>query len=211
MSESTQDLIHRLAQDAPPVRRLNPPLIRAGVWLAAIAILSGAAVAWLADVQMFVTRASDPRQTIELAATLATGILAVVASFEMSLPDRSRAWALLPTPSLALWIATSGLGCFRSWVDGAPFDLVESSECFAFIVGMSLPLGFALLWMLRRAKPLAPMPVAAMGGLGVAGIAAFLLQFFHPFDVTVIDLVFHAVAVTLVVTVSARSNRVVAE
>ena len=46
-----------------------------------------------------------------------------------------------------------------------------------------------------------------MGGLGVAGIAAFLLQFFHPFDVTLLDLAIHAVAVGLVVGVSAVSAR----
>ena len=36
------------------------------------------------------------------------------------------------------------------------------------------------------------------GGLGAASLAAFLLQFFHPFDVTFMDLAVHAFAVTLV-------------
>ncbi|HKF71361.1 MAG TPA: hypothetical protein VKB68_06405, partial [Stellaceae bacterium] len=53
--------------------------------------------------------------------------------------------------------------------------------------------------VLRRARPLAPVRVAAIGGLGVAAIAAFLLQFFHPFDVTTLDLSVHIVAIAIVI------------
>ena len=62
-----------------------------------------------------------------------------------------------------------------------------------------MPLAVALFWMLRRARPIAPLPVAALGTLGVAATAAFVLEFFHPFDVTVIDLSAHLAAVGLVV------------
>lgn len=205
--ETTDQLIHRLTRNAGPVRRLQPPFIRAAIWLAAVSAAAAFGIAALADVGEFVSRATDKRQLVELAATLATGLLAVVAAFEMSLPDRARAWALLPMPALALWIATAGLGCIGNWIAGVPSDMAESADCFAIIVGTSVPLGLGLLWMLRRAKPLEPAPVAAMGGLGVAGIAAFLLQFFHPFDVTVIDLAVHAVAVGLVVGVCAMGSR----
>jgi hypothetical protein len=47
----------------------------------------------------------------------------------------------------------------------------------------------------------------AVGGLGVAGLAATTLQFYHPFDVTLIDLAVHVTAVLIVVacvTLSAR-------
>ncbi len=204
---TTDQLIHRLTQDASPVHRLSPPVVRAAIWLATVAALAALGIVMLADVAEFAARAADKRQMIELAATFATGLLAVVAAFEMSLPDRARAWALLPMPALAIWIASAGTGCVENWIAGVPSDLAESADCFAIIVGTSVPLGLGLLWMLRRAKPLAPAPVAAMGGLGVAGIAAFLLQFFHPFDVTVIDLAIHAVAVGLVVGVCALGSR----
>ena len=134
-------------------------------------------------------------------------ILAVLAAFELSLPDRSRAWAWLPMPALAVWLATTGLGCLKAWIAGTPTDLSESTECFLILVGTSLPLGLILSWMLLKAKPMAPAPVAAMGGLGVAAISAFLLQFFHPFDVTVIDLAINIVAVALVIGASAIAGR----
>src|SRR5215831_5131741 len=44
--------------------------------------------------------------------------------------------------------------------------------------------------------------VAGAGGLGVAALAAFFLQSFHPFDVTFMDLSVHMVAVCIVVAVS---------
>ena len=46
-----------------------------------------------------------------------------------------------------------------------------------------------------------------MGGLGIAGLAAFVLQFFHPFDVTVIDLAVHLMAVLLVMGAAALVSR----
>jgi hypothetical protein len=206
-SRTTDQLIDRLSAEASPVTRLRHPMVRAALWLCAATLGASAVVYATADMSTFMARARDPRQMIELAATLATGILAILAAFEMSLPDRSRAWALLPAPALGVWVATAGLGCLASWVRGTPTDMIETGECFTIIVATSLPLGLVLSWMLLRAKPLAPAAVAAMGGLGVAGIAAFLLQFFHPFDVTVIDLAVHAVAVGLVIVVSAVSGQ----
>jgi preprotein translocase subunit Sec61beta len=38
-----------------------------------------------------------------------------------------------------------------------------------------------------------------LGGLAAAGTAATLLNFFHPYDATVSDIVIHAIAVALVV------------
>jgi hypothetical protein len=51
------------------------------------------------------------------------------------------------------------------------------------------------------------MPVALLGGLGTAAAAAFLLQFFHPFAVTFIDLAIHLLSIALVVGAAALINR----
>ena len=64
-----------------------------------------------------------------------------------------------------------------------------------------------LLWLLSRARPIDPAPVALLGGLGAAALAAFLLQFFHPFQVTFIDLAFHLLAVTIVIGGAALVRR----
>jgi len=208
--EVTEQLINRLVADIRPVRRLRPPLQRAALWLVGVAVLAAAAIGLFADLGVFVTRAHDPKLELELAATLLAGVTAVVAASYLSLPDRSPAWAALPLPFLALWLASSGYACWRHWLVIGPdsWAFGDSATCFRFILGVSLPLGASLFLMLRRARPLAPLRVAAVGGLGVAAIAAFLLQFFHPFDVTFMDLGVHLAAVALVIGVASVLGRI---
>ena len=40
---------------------------------------------------------------------------------------------------------------------------------------------------------------AALGAVGVAGLSAFILQFFHPFDVTLLDLGAHLAGVLVLI------------
>ncbi len=204
LDDRTDKLIGRLVAEAAPVRRLRPPLVRAALWLLAVAAVGAVLIFALSDLATFERRVEDPKLVLELIGTLATGIAAVIAAFYLSLPDRSGAWALLPLPPLALWIASSGYSCYRHWITVGPngWELGESGDCFRFILAASVPLGIALFLLLRRARPIAPVRVATIGGLGVAGLAAFLLQFFHPFDVTLMDLASHLAAVGLVVAVS---------
>ena len=209
MAQTTEDLIGRLAAGAEPVRRLRAPGIRASLWLGGFSILAVAGILWFSDLPESIRRLEEPKLAVELLATLATGLLAVIAAFHVSLPDRSARWALLPLPALAVWLATSGHACYRNWIvsgsDGWKWG--ESAECFQFILGFGIPLALALLLALRRARPLNPERVAAVGGLGTAALAAFLLQFFHPFDATFMDLAVHVVAVSLVVAASSASAR----
>jgi hypothetical protein len=209
MSADTDELVARLAASATPVRRLAPPMARALVWLAVVAALSGAAILKLSDLQVFAHRASDPRLALELAATLATGVAGIIAAFHLSLPDRSRAWTLLPLPFAALWMALSGLGCWRYWAEQTAqgWRVGESSQCFVFLLGAGVPLAGLLLLALRRARPLEPRRVALVAALGVAGLAAFVLQFFHPFDITLMDLGWHLAALVILIGAFALSGR----
>jgi hypothetical protein len=210
MTGETERLIERLAAEAMPVRRLRPPLLRAFLWLAPVAGALAAAILLFANLEIFARRAGDWKLALELAFTLATGVLAVIAAFELSLPDRSSAWALLPLPTLAGWILASGYACWRHWLTLGPdgWEIGESANCFRFILGVSVPLAASLILVLRRARPFAPVRVAAVGALGVAALAAFALQFFHPFDVTFMDLAVHAAAVAIVVAAVAASERI---
>lgn len=209
MPPSTDQLIERLAADAAPVRRLRPPWLRATLWLLAVAAAAAILLPFFANFPLFERKCADPKFVLELIGTVLTGIAAVVAAFYLSLPDRSGLWALLPLPPLALWLASSGYNCYREWITvGANgWSLGESSDCFGTILGFSIPLGIALFLVLRRARPIAPVPAAALGGLGIAGISAFLLQFNHPVDASFLDLGMHAAAVAIVVIASALAGR----
>jgi hypothetical protein len=199
-------LIEKLAAEARPVRRLRPPGLRAALWLGAAGATIALASTLFSDLHLVMARMQNERLVWEMAGMLLTGILAVVAAFYLSLPDRSPFWALLPLPPLALWLATTGYSCYSHWfTDGwAPGS---SWACLKFIIGVSVPLAASLLYLLRRAAPLAPVRVAAVGGLGVAAIAAFTLQFFHPFDVTFLDLGTQVAAAALVVLATAGYER----
>ena len=202
---TTSDLIDSLVRDGGPVRRLQSPVRRAALFLAAVlgtlVIVTLAANAWSG----MLLRLQDGRFAVEMIATLFTGIAAILAAFCISIPGWSRFWLLLPVPPLALWLGTSAYGCYRNWLaygaDGS-LALGRSADCFVFIVLTSIPVAIALYFVLRRARPLNSTPVMAVGALGVAGLAAAALQFFHPFDVTVVDLALHAAAVALVVALA---------
>jgi len=183
-------------------------MVRATIWLLAVAAFGAVSILAFSNLAVFAQRASNPKLELELGGTLLTGIAAVVAAFHLSLPDRSPRWALLPLPSLALWIASSGYSCYRHWVSFGPdgWEIGESALCFRFILAVGIPLGVSLLLLLRRSRPLSPPRVAAVGGLGVAALAAFILQFFHPFDVTFMDLSVHLVAIGIVVALSALAG-----
>jgi hypothetical protein len=207
--EATEQVIERLVADARPVRRLRPPMLRAALWLLAVAAIAAGAILLFADLGVMAERLRDPKLQVEMVATLLTGIAAVLAAFHLSLPDRSPAWALLPLPFLALWIASSGYSCWRHWISFGPggFELGESAHCLRFMLAISIPLGLSLVLLLRRALPLTPVRVAAVGGLGIGAIAAFVLQFFHPFDVTFMDLAVHLGSVAVIVAVASLVER----
>ncbi|HEY4031135.1 MAG TPA: NrsF family protein [Caulobacteraceae bacterium] len=198
---NTDDLIAQLSSTAAPVKRLAPPMARALTWLAAIAVLSAVPILLRSNLPVFAQRASDPRVAIELFATLATGVAGVIAAFHLSIPGRSRAWAWLPAPFALLWVVISGVGClqFLPEQEQAGWAIGQRHYCFLFLLGVGVPLAGLLVLVLRRARPLQPRLVASVGALGVAGLAGFILQFFHPFDITVMDMATHLVALALIV------------
>jgi hypothetical protein len=209
MNADTEQLIGSLAHGLQPVRPMLPPAVRSLLWLAGAALAIALAVLGFANLDVFAARSADPRLALECAAILLTGVSAVMAAFHLSLPDRSELWRYAPLPPLALWIGTSSLGCLRNGLGlGASGDrLGESPHCFAFIIAVSVPFAALLYLALRRARPLQPLPVALYGALGVAALAAFTLQFFHPFDTTLIDFALHAAAVLVVLALGAATRR----
>jgi len=209
MSRSTDDLISALSTDLKPSGRLAPPMLRAAVWLGVLLALIAATALLFARFTGLVAKMDQPRFALEVFATLATGVTGVIAAFHLSLPDRSRRWALLPVPALLLWLATSGCGCWWSWVSLGPrgLGLGETGQCFLFMVGASVPIGGLLLLALSRARPLQPAGTAAVGGLGAAGLCAFALEFIHSAQTTVIDMAWHLAAVAVVVAAASATGR----
>ena len=202
MKESqTENLIAKLAADASPVKPLMPPLQRAVFWAAGFAAVMMATIWLRGSFAESAARFSDLAVRFEFAGALLTGLTALIAAFFVSLPDRSRLWLLFPVLPLSFWLLGSGYGCYMHLIEYGPggWALGESANCIGFILGISLPASIALFFSLRRSLPLDPIPPLLVGGLGVAGLAAAALQFFHPFAVTFLDLGAHMFAVGIVI------------
>jgi len=190
---TTPDLIAALAADATPVKRLRPPLARAAAWLIFAVLL----IAALGAVHGLRTDLAEhllqPVFTLGIVASFVTGVLAAVAAFLVSLPDRSRFWLLLPAPSVAVWMSTIGYGCLTDWVNIGPEGVRagEAVRCFSTLLLTSLPLWAAMLVMLRHVAMLRPEIVSVMGGLAVAAMTSFALSLLHGLDATIMILVWN--------------------
>jgi len=206
---TTPELIEILCADAKPVRRLRPPLVRAALWLLFAGLVLFALAALQGTRPDLAERLRQPAFAAALAGSLLTGVLAAVAAFHLSLPDRSRLWLLLPVPALVLWVSTIGYGCLTDWVSMGPdgVRLGATLECFATLAMASLPLSLLLLVMLRHAARLHPTIVAMMGGLASSGIAATALSLFHELDASVMVLLWNLGTAALIVALSGMFGR----
>lgn len=182
----TSDLIRSLAANASPVRRLRPPLVRAAAWLLLAAVLMVLMTASHGLRPQFAERMQDIPFALSMVSSLLTGVLAAIATFFVSLPDRSRWWLLLPVPPLIVWLSTIGYQCFAGWVpvpEGA-ITVEVAAGCLATLVLTSLPLSLLMLVMLRYAAALRPTSIILMGSLAVSAITSVALAMFHPLDAT---------------------------
>ncbi len=200
MSDGVSGTIDRLTAELRPVRRLPRPGLRTVIWCAVALVVGAALYLWLggaANAAGF----GRPYAVAILVSSILTAVAAAFAAFQLSLPDRSDGWILLPLLPLVAWIGASGLGCLAGLSDpgtwGASF--AEVRECLSIILGVSVPVSVVLIWMLRRALPLRPTPVAVMAGLAAAAAAGSVLLVVHPHNSSVLDLAVHAACVLAVV------------
>jgi len=204
MSRDTDNLIAALVADAAPVRRVPPPLLRAGLWLA----LAAAIVALLALLHGtrgdLAARLRDTAFCLSVAAALLTGALASASAMLLALPDRSRWWLLLPLPAAALWLGGIGYGCLAHWTafDPGGVQLAELLRCTATLLASSVPLSALMFWLLRHAARLRPGPAVLAGALAVAALTATALSLLHEFDASLMIVAWNVGAALLVLAVN---------
>jgi hypothetical protein len=206
----TEDLISTLAADTrTPIRRLRPPSMRLGLWLAV-------SVPWLAFVVAFMglrpdlaLKIGEPRWMVEQAAALLTAVAAAMAAFCAGVPGRPRWERVTPVLPLLLWIGMIGAGCLRDWILLGPQGLVFQADwaCLPGIVMVGLVPGIAMAVMLRRGAPIAPVLSVGLGGLGAAALADFGLRLFHAQDASLMVLVWQVGTVALLTVLSATVGR----
>lgn len=196
----TSDLIDALAESAVPVRRLRSPLRGALLWLlAAAAVLALLTIAQGIRTDIAI-RLQQQAFVLGMFAAVATGILASIAAFELSRPETSRWWLILPLPALAVWVSTIGYGCLTNWIGMGPdgIRMGEAARCFATLVLTSVPLAASMLVALRHAARLRATAVSVAGGLAIAAITSFALSLIHDLDASIMILIWNLGTATVI-------------
>ncbi|MGE0652547.1 MAG: NrsF family protein [Alphaproteobacteria bacterium] len=189
----TDKLIDALTADAAPVRRLRPPMMRALAWIAGAAIIVGA-ISLLHGLRPDLgSKLADSVFVMQIVAAAATGVLACIAAFQLSVPDRSPAWIALPLPALVIWFSAIGYGCLTDWISLEPEGIKwgRAIDCLATLVVTSVPLWLFLIVMLRRAAPMSRRLSALTASLAVAAITAVAMSLYHDLDATVMVLMWN--------------------
>lgn len=206
----TMQLIDQLAARAQPVRPLRPPSTRTLCWLAFAVAFLALITAWQGLRPGLLADLAAMPALVEWIASVATGVLAAYAVFQISVPGRSPLWAWLPLPALLLWLGGIGLGCMRDLARmGSDAWLVElaSAECALAITLTSLPLGLVLLLLVRHAGVIRPGPTALLAALSAAALSAAGVSLHHSGESALMVLLWHLGAVVLLSLLSLLLGR----
>jgi hypothetical protein len=208
--------IDRLVEDARPVRRLWPPILRLTGWLGVVLVV-GVAL-WLVGLrQDVVARLTAPRFCAELVCLGGAALVAAWLALRGAVPGLDGGSGRLV---LVGTIATAMSLCLvQSPAPATSLFVLRFVEAGVPCAGRALLLVVApwaaLLWAVRRGAPLRPTSTYALGGLA-ASLAAYALMRLRcgldePFHVVV----WHGAPVLLATAVaaavglaSARSHRV---
>lgn len=188
------DLIERLATEAPAVHRLRGPLPRTAAWFA-LSLPWVAAMVFIMGLRPDLTALmSNPRWLIEQGTALATALMAAMAAFCAGVPGRPRWEHFLPLIPLAIWLGSLGQGCLQTWLSVGTSGLTLSPDwqCLPGIVMVGMGPAVAMAFMILRGSPIAPTITVGLGALAAGGLAEVGLRLFHPEDASLMVLVWQA-------------------
>lgn len=196
----THALIDQLAGRVHAVRPLASPLKRTLFWtVSALTLIAVVAASFGLRPGIWAALA-QPAATIEWLGSVLTGVFAAYAVFQISVPGRSPSWAWLPVLPAALWLGGLGLGCLHDFAEqgmSAFAFQASGAACTRAIAAMSLPLGLAMVIMVRHAGVVRPAPTAMLAALSAAALSSAGVSLFHGGENSLMVLLWHASAVLL--------------
>lgn len=192
----TGELIDLLVCDARPVRRLQPPLCRAALWLMAALVVTALAVLVISPRPDLLAKLAEPRFLAEEVVALLTAVSAAIAAFALSVPGLDQRLALLP--GLA-WLGTLGAGCMADFLTAGSnaLQLAPEPECILYIAIIGLLPAALGVAMLRRGLLVRPRIALFLLALAAAAIGNFGLRLFHATDAGMMVLVWQFGSVLL--------------
>lgn len=190
-------LIEQLSRAIAPVKRPWKPGWRVMAWVA-MALPCGAIVSLL--VHRTVTDWSqDGAQWVilQLMLTFVAGTLAVRNAFLMSIAGQpSLGWKWF-TPLIGVWLAITMVNMRLHHVHTV--SSTEGTNCYLFMVVVSIPMMAMVIGYLRRTRTLFPVRSLATAGAGVACMALTLLALCHPTHISALDFLMHIAATATIV------------
>jgi hypothetical protein len=194
------DLIGALTADLSPVKRVMRPAMGAAAFVVASLVVAVVTV-MLSHFPALPESNASLGMWLDTIGAVATSWLAALAAWQISMPDRSRRWALLPLPGVLLWLGSSLIESLTVGEAGSNWGatLAEALQCVRCIMLAGAPLIVFLILMLRRSAPLDPGLVAGLAGLACAGAGAAVLGLVHPHHPALLDLVLHTAALGVLV------------
>lgn len=206
----TETLIEILAADLRRTTRCRSPWVNASLFLG-FASLLGLMIALLHRAAFAPSSLVEQVVKPTLTGALLTGIFSSLAAFMLGQPDRSRTWAFLPTPAIALWLGSMSYQCITYWIVLEPGGMApgEAARCFATFFMMAVPLGLLSALMLRRLMIFEPTRITLVASLAVAGVSAATMSVFHPYDASLMILIFNLGAALIILTAGWLLGRLV--
>ncbi len=194
------DLIGALTADLSPVKRVMRPAAGAAAFVIASLVVAVVTV-MLSHFPALPESNATLGIWLDTVGAVATSWLAAFAAWQVSMPDRSRRWALLPLPGVLLWVGSSLIESLTAGEAGANWGatLAEALQCVRCIMLAGAPLTVFLILMLRRSAPIDPGLVAGLAGLACAGAGAAVLGLVHPHHPAMLDLLLHSAALAILV------------
>jgi hypothetical protein len=193
----TDALIHNLALECRPVAPIRHPLKRFLIWIVSSVVLLAVGIIVLSPKHNVWSSVPTPTFIVTAVAMLAISLMCGLCAFMMSIPDQqARKFNLL---GVTVLICGFGLMAYMF----AMSDLADSEPlliCVVRIIGLSIPPGILLFYMLKEAAPtntrmvglMAAFGALALGGLGVQFVCHNLgvthLIFWHFIPVCVLAL-----------------------
>jgi hypothetical protein len=209
MSDPTDKLIERLSGEARPVRPQLPPFARSLMILVPLLAVMIPAIVMRGDTASVMQQMANPVFTLGLVASLATGLIAIVAALYISVPGRAGNWAWAPVIPALAWFSAGFWECatYVSRNGIHDYDVLASLNCFMFIGLTGTAIALLLFAVLRNSVVGNLFSITALCGLGAATLGNTLLTFFHPPGTNPVDFITHLTAVTALVTYMATLGR----
>ena len=197
---NTNTLISALTTDLRPTRRLSSPGYRLLKWvLVALpcSLLLGALVE-TQNIQLAITRISDPRMLVELAAILITALTAAYAALVSVQPGRpGLTWALPIIPFLA-WLGLIGESCWSLWVKiGDQISFAPNWVCLPSVTATGAVPALAIILMIRRGVLFNAPLTFALATLAASALGAVALRLFHQPDAVALVFLWQLVATVM--------------